>query len=80
MIKSKLFGLKKDKGKNQKNGNRDHFLYDFKLYQSKWATVSLKANSISRHLKEIFKKGNAPADKDYGYNSSILKPLPVLKL
>lgn len=48
-------------GKEGKDGERNNFLDGFELKAGK---TLLFPDPVGRHLKTVFKKGNAPADKD----------------
>lgn len=79
MVPSKGFVFKHQQCKHRENHQGDHFLYDLKLDERKWATVFLKTDAVGRHLKKVFKQRDSPADQNNGDQWQGIKPLPLLE-
>ena len=47
--------LKEKQGKNQKYGDRDNLLYNFKLYKVKRTTELIETYPVGRYHKSVFK-------------------------
>ena len=63
MIESEGLGFKENECEDGEYGKRECFLYDFKLPQIKRTAICHVAKPVSRHLKTIFKKSNAPTEQ-----------------
>lgn len=79
MVPAQLLGFKKQQRKNHENGKRNGFLDGFKLNQIKRAAIFFKTTFVGWHLKQIFKKSQAPTDNDDSKQTQIFAPGVVFK-
>jgi len=73
------FCLKKHKGEGGKHHQGDYFLYHFQLDQGEGASIVFIAHTVGRDLKQVFKKGNAPADHNNGKEWEVFAPFHVFE-
>lgn len=79
VIHPEAFVFEKKHSKQGKNRERDHFLYDFQLPQVERTAIFRIAHSVGRHLKDIFKKGDAPTDQNDAHQSETAEPVHFLE-
>lgn len=79
MIGSETFIFKHQNREKGKNNERDNFLNDFELPNTKRSAVSFKSNFIGRNHRHIFKQRNHPAKKNDFQKAQICKPIVLLE-
>lgn len=66
--------FERNRTEHHKHHKRDYFLNNFELNEREWTSVSLKSNTIGRHLKTIFEEGYPPTDQHYTKQRECCKP------
>ncbi len=80
MIKPKGFRFEEYECKHRENREGNHFLNYLELHERKRAAIFFKSDAVSRHLKNIFKKRDAPANQNNAEQTQMLKPGQFFKL
>lgn len=80
MIHPESFRFKNEQCKNSEYNKCDNFLNYFELDKGERAAIFTKTDSVGRHLKHVFKQGDAPANEYYGNKAQLAKPFPFRKL
>ena len=65
MVPMQILSLKQYVDDYRKDRKTDTFLYHFQLNKIKRTTVSLKTETVCRHLTAVLKKSNAPRKQYY---------------
>ena len=60
MIPVERLALKKHRGKDGENRQRDDLLYDLELHKRERSAITDKSYTIGRHLTSIFRQGKKP--------------------
>src|SRR5690554_6740629 len=80
MVHFDRFVFEENHREDHEHHESDDFLKDFEFDQREGSTVFFKADSIGRHLKEVFKEGDAPTDHHDTDQAQVFKPFQVFEL
>lgn len=75
MVRPETFIFKNQNCKKGKNNERNYFLNDFELPESKRAAISHKSDFVGRNHSHILKKRNHPTEQDDFQKTHIGKPV-----
>lgn len=64
VIPMQRLAFEDESGKDSKDNQRNNFLNNFKLHQAERAAVSVKADTVGRHLTGVFRQGNQPGKQN----------------
>jgi len=80
IVPGKLIRLENKNGADGKHCKRDHFLQHLQLKEIEGSAELVAANAVSGNHKDVFKKSDAPADKNDSNQTCIREDIPFFEL
>lgn len=67
-------GLEGEEGENDKYDQGNHFLCHFQLQKRETPPVPVKSDTVCRHLKTVFEKGDQPTKNNHSKKRQFTEP------